>query len=426
MTTAVERDTSVGDFSSWGLTAWEFDDFHHHELPQRLQSGVNAQVVWDLRGAPPFAVALKDGRAYSYVVDGEVVRIEPGVHAQAACVVEFDERAWQNYVHELRTPSALVLAQSVRLLRGGMQEWDVWSPALQCMYSGRDIYDPAKPLLDAQGQPLDLRRSFTLDDSREEMSHYLRTAGYIVVRGAMRHRLEDIRGEIERIRSEATEGEIFSWWTNHLTSGQRFPYRLMFISEHSQLVRQLMNDDPTIAELVALSQRELVPLHDRGQGAMTVLKPFGVGAKLAPSIAANLGWHTDCGLGGCGITCPSINVGIHLDAANPESSQLWVLAGSHGRGVHHSTAIGVESPKAIPLDTEPGDITIHYSCVKHAGPPPTGPNVRRTLYLPFYSPDTLKLLGRFQSFEQILPGFGSGHIPSLDQVAKEQTAMNPM
>ena len=57
----------------------------------------------------------------------------------------------------------------------------------------------------------------------------------------------------------------------------------------------------------------------------------------------------------------------------------------------------------------------------HAGPPPTGPNQRRTLYLPFYTPETLRLLGRFQSFEQVLPGYGSGDIPSLDQVTKEQS-----
>jgi hypothetical protein len=422
MSTKVERNTTIGDFSTWGLAAWDFDDFHRRELPHRLHSGVNARVAWDLTGAPPFALSLADGRAYSYTVDDGAVRVVPGIHDDARCVIGIEERAWQNYIHEFRTPASLVLAQSVRFLRGGMKEWDVWAPAIQCMYSGREVFDPSKPLLDAHGAPLDLYRRFTLADDHEEMSHFLRTAGYLVVRGAMADRRQEIADEIERVRAQAREGEIFSWWTDNLTSGERFPYRLMFISERSALVRSLMEDDTTIAALVALAKKDLVPLHDRGQGAMTVLKPFGVGSKLAPSIAGNLDWHTDCGLGGCAIMCPSVNIGIHLDAAGPQSSQLWAMAGTNGRSVHHATSMGADCPNAVPLDTAPGDVTIHYSCSMHAGPPPTGPNQRRTLYLPFYGPETLRLLGRFQSFEQILPGYGSGDIPSLDQVAKKQSA----
>lgn len=422
MATAAERDTSVGDFSSWGLPAWDFDDFHQRELPRRLEQGVSSQIGWDLENATPFAAVLPNGRAYSYTATGNEIRVLPGIHPDASCVVEFEERAWQNYVHELRTPSALVLAQSVRFLRGGMDEWDAWLPAIQCMYSGREIFDPTKPLTDAGGQLLDLRRTFTLDDDHEEMSHFLRTAGYLVIKGAMAHRRQELADEINRVRDEAREGEIYSWWTDNLSTGERFPYRLMFLSERSHIVRSLMDEDPTIASLVKLTKRDLVPLHDRGQGAMSVLKPFGRGTELAPSIAGNLGWHSDCGLGGCAIMCPSINIGIHLDAAGPRSSQLWALAGSNGRSVHHRTLMGADCPNAVPLDTDPGDVTIHYSCSMHAGPPPVGPNQRRTLYLPFYGPETLRLLGPHQSFEQILPGFGTGKIPSLAEVAREQGA----
>lgn len=422
MAMEAKQDTSVGDFSSWGLPAWDFDDFHRRELPQRLAQGVSTQIAWDLRGAPPFAATLADGRAYSYVAMDDVVHVVPGIHADAACAVEFDERAWQNYVHELRTPSALVLAQSIRFLRGGMDEWDVWLPAIQCMYSGREIFDPSRTLTDAHGKPLDLRRTFTLGDDHEELSCFLRTTGFLIVKGAMAHRRQELSDEINRVRDEAREGEIYSWWTDNLTTGEHFPYRLMFISERSRIVRSLMDEDPTIASLVKLAKRDLVPLHDRGQGAMSVLKPFGEGAKLAPSIAGNLGWHSDCGLGGCSIMCPSINIGIHLDAAGPQSSQLWAMAGTQGRTVHHRTLMGADCPNAVPLDTDPGDVTIHYSCAMHAGPPPVGPNARRTLYLPFYGRDTLRLLGPYQSFEQILPGFGTGRIPSLDEVARKQGA----
>ena len=429
MTATIGRDTNVGEFESWGFPAWSFDDFHRRELPRRLAEGVNEQVTWDLVVAPPFAVACSGGgggggRAYTYVAGEDAVTIEPGVRDDATGVLEIGERAWQDYVHEFRNPSSLVLAEAIRFARGGMREWDRWAPAMRCMYSGREIYDPNMTFEDRHGDPLDLHQTFTLDDDHEDLSHFLRTAGYLVVRGAMAPRRDEIAAEIERLQAEAIEGTIFSWWTDHLDAGHRFPYRLLFMSENSELIRSLMDDDPTVEQLVALAKRDLVPLHDRGQGAVSVLKPFGRGANLGPSIAANLGWHADCNLGGCGIMCPSINIGIHVDAAGPDSSQLWALAGSHGRVPHLSGKRTFEQTTAVPLDTEPGDITIHYSCVTHAGPPPTGTNARRTLYLPFYGPETLTLLGRFQSFEQVLPGYGTGDTPDYFEMAKDAEQHN--
>jgi hypothetical protein len=190
------------------------------------------------------------------------------------------------------------------------------------------------------------------------------------------------------------------------------------MSERSPLIRSLMDIDPTVLSLVDLAKRDLVPLHDRGQGAVSVLKPFGVGAELGDSIAANLGWHRDCDLGGCTIMCPSINIGIHLDTAGASGSQLWALAGSNDKVTHSPGKITLDEPHAIALDTQPGDVTIHYSCTTHAGPPPVGEGTRRTVYLPFYGPDTLRLLGRFEAFEQILPGYGTDSQPSFYTMAE--------
>lgn len=271
--------------------------------------------------------------------------------------------------------------------------------------------------LDRHGDPLDLHRTFTLDDDHEDLSHFLRTAGFVVVRGAMAHLRDELSDEIDRLVAAAKEGEIFSWWVDDEGTGTRFPYRLLYMSEYSDLIRSLMDEDPTVAALAALAKRDLVPLHDRGQGALTVLKHFGVGAELGASIAANLGWHRDCDLGGCRIMCPSINIGIHLDAAGPTGSQLWALAGSNGKATHSSREIGLDHPNAIAMDTQPGDVTIHYSCAMHAGPPPVGEGTRRTVYLPLYGPETLQLLGRFEAFEQVLSGYGSGSLPSFEEEA---------
>lgn len=419
----VERDTGVGDFRAWGLPAWDFDVFHREELPWRLAEGAVADVAWDLAGAPPLAIALTDGRAYTYAFEDETVRIEPGIRADAVCALEMDEGAWQAHVVEFRTVSGLVLSQSVRFLRGDLAAWDAWAPALRRLYSGRPIYNPDETLLDAGGTPLDLHRKFTLDDDQEEMAHFLNTAGYIVVRGAMAHLRDRISDEIDRMIAETTEGNIYSWWVDNETTGERFPYRLLYVSERSALVRSLMDDDPVIRTLAGLTKSPLVPVHDRMEGALCVLKPFRAGEELAPSIAGNLGWHTDCGLGGCPITCPAVNIGIHLDGSGEDRSRLWALAGSRGRSIHDAlNQRGVDMKNAIPLDTEPGDVTVHFTCLLHAGPPPSGNGGRRSLYLPFYAPETLRLLGPYQGFQQILPGFGTGSIPSVANVAKELTA----
>ena len=129
----------------------------------------------------------------------------------------------------------------------------------------------------------------------------------------------------------------------------------------SALVRSLMDDNPIIRTLAGLTGSPLVPVHDRMEGALCVLKPFKAGEELAPSIAGNLGWHTDCGLGGCPITCPAVNIGIHLDGAGEGSSRLWALAGSRGRSIHDAlNKRGVDMKNAVPLDTQPGDVTVHF------------------------------------------------------------------
>ncbi|MBS0365238.1 MAG: hypothetical protein JSR67_05355 [Proteobacteria bacterium] len=419
----IQRNQRVGDFEPWGLPAWDFDEFHGGELPRRLAAGGNRRVAWDVSGAPPFALRLTDGRACSYVCEQGAIRIEPGVRDDAATLVEIETRAWQQYVNGFRTVAGLVLAQSIRMLRGDMETWDIWAPALASLYTGQEIFDAHQPLLDAAGAPLDLRRSFTLDDDPQAMAHFLETAGFIVVRGALAHRRQELSREVDRLRAAAVENSPFSWWADNQTTGERFPYRLMFLSEYSELIRSLMDEDATVRQLAALARRDLVPLHDRGQGALTVLKPFGAGEKIGDSIAANLGWHTDCGLGGHCIMCPSINIGIHLDAAGPQSSQLWAMGGTHGKLTHTSlNRMLADAPNAVALDTEPGDVTIHFSCTNHAGPPPAGRGPRRTLYLPFYPKETLRLLGRFESFEQIQAGYGTGKLASLQATADKLTA----
>ena len=58
----------------------------------------------------------------------------------------------------------------------------------------------------------------------------------------------------------------------------------------------------------------------------------------------------------------------------------------------------------------------HYGCGLHAGPSPTGPARRRTLYLQHYNPAAFDLIGPMQGYNQIMPGYGEGDIPNIEEV----------
>ena len=132
---------------------------------------------------------------------------------------------------------------------------------------------------------------------------------------------------------------------------------------------------------------------------------------------ADLPFHNDCGMGGCQITCPCVLVGIQLDAASTQSSQLQMMAGSWGKAFHNRPDdISPERQPIVAIETEPGDATVHYGCGLHAGPRATGPARRRTLYVQHYSPRALDLIGPYQGYNQIMPGYGEGDIPNIDEV----------
>jgi hypothetical protein len=78
------------------------------------------------------------------------------------------------------------------------------------------------------------------------------------------------------------------------------------------------------------------------------------------------------------------------DAAN---GQLLVLAGSHHYSKHWY-AWGEEGGLPIlALDTEPGDLTLHYGDAMHTTPPPTGAGAgRRVLYYKFALPRTFDFI----------------------------------
>ena len=412
----IGRDVHFGTYRSVGLAPVDFDDFHASELPRRLAEGVNEQVSWDVEGRAPISIGLPDGRAWSYRCRGGRVEVERGVAADAQTVLEIvDEESWLDYLYEFRTRYGLLYSRAVRFVQGSFDTWDEWEPAIRCMYSGRPIYDPRNlDFRDRDGRPLDLHQRFEVDDDPEAMSHFLRTTGYLVVKHAFEaDHVAALRSEVERVREAAVEGELTSWWADG-ADGRRFPYRLTYLSMQSELIGGLY-EHPRVRELVALSKEDIRPVPDRIEGILAVVKDAEM---LEDSTGfANLDFHTDCGFGACHITCPCVLVGVQLDGMGRRSSQLEMIAGSYGKAYHNVPAhMTPDRYPIVPLETEPGDATVHYGCGLHGGPPPTGPDPRRTLYVQHYGPGAFDLIGPYQGYNQIMPGYGEGEILNIDEI----------
>ena len=415
-TPEVGRNTQFGTYRIAGLPAVDFDEFHRVELPKRLRNGKNDEVARDVEGVRPLAIRVAGRDSYSFISRSGRVKIEPGVAEDAATILEIiDHESWLDYLYEFRTRAGLLYSKAVRFERGNFETWDDWDPAIRCMYSGREIYDPdSLDFRDRRGDPLDLQRRFEVDDDPDEMSHFLRATGFLVVRNAFDATLTaELAGEVDRIGSEAVEGELTSWWAEN-PDGRRFPYRLTYLSDKSKTIADLYAD-PRVVELIALAREAVVPVPDRMEGILAVVKDAELEA--GATGFANLPFHTDCGFGACGLTCPCVLVGIQLDAMSKQSSQLLMIPGTHGKSVHLRRKDMKRYP-IVALETSPGDATVHYGCGLHAGPAPTGKTGRRTLYLQHYNQRAFDLIGAYQGYNQIMPGYGKGEILNIEEVQK--------
>ena len=110
--------------------------------------------------------------------------------AEADTVIELAPELWQNLVHELDAAAGLLYGGRAKCLRGSALRWVAWEPALRAMWSGRPVYDADDARLrDRAGAPLDPAAVLHARlPTREDMAHFLRTAGYLFVRGVFARR----------------------------------------------------------------------------------------------------------------------------------------------------------------------------------------------------------------------------------------------
>src|SRR5687768_5101198 len=140
-----------------------FTEFHHRELPELITRHGHL-VAADVRGAPTVAFRVEDGTTFSWVAADPVQVVEGDT--DATTLIELSEAAFSDFLHELVTANGAVRTGRARVVRGSLDEWQRWEPAIQALCFGRPIYDSSvwETLVDRDGHKLDLARSFEVDD----------------------------------------------------------------------------------------------------------------------------------------------------------------------------------------------------------------------------------------------------------------------
>lgn len=334
-------------------------------LAPRVDVESGRAAARDVRDAPAIAFVV-DGRAFRFVPGGETIRIERG--ADAPTVVMLDAAGWNDFASERATGAGLLYGGRVRFECGGQSELERWEPALRALFDGRPIFDPTA---DTVG-PIDCAWSGTLDDSDETLHRFLHTTGYLHVRGVFgRDEIARLAGVASDRQAHARPGDGRSWWAT-TASGAQVLCRLIYLGLDVPAIAAL-NDDARLRRLASLASEPLRPVSDRSDGHSVVIKNADVVSGLS-----DLPWHRDCGLGGHPLTCPTLNIGIQLDAASEATGRLCFVPGSWRYSCHRSD---LTRARTVAIDTEPGDVTVHFGDAMHAAPPPTGTGPgRRALY----------------------------------------------
>ncbi len=394
------------------LPAIDFDTFHRTELVELLARGNGSLAYADLKDAPPLGFRIPASKGYTYVPADGTVRVEAGTSG-ADTIVELGLNSWRELVCEYRTPIGLAYAGKLTFARGDYSGLSRWEAALWAMFKGRPVYDPAKvDLNDAAGQPLDLHRRFSPDEPFERMREFFLKTGFLVVRGLFSSaEIEVLRAEVMRIAGEARPGDRHSWWARD-AAGNDLLSRILYLSQKSQVIVRL-EGEPRLARLARMAEEPLIPVHNRMDSPVAMLKVGG-----AVSGLADYPWHTDCGLGLHPILCPKAVMGIQLDAMTPQSGQLFMLAGSWRYSCRQGPDTSYENLPVVALETEPGDCTVHFGHSLHAAPPPLVPRGRRTMYMSFCKPVCEQVFAEGESPNDVLYTSEDAFIPTADIAGK--------
>ena len=347
----------------------EVVDFHEVEVPRLL--GINgplaAQAFRD-SGLESIVISV-EGNDYTWELDEtDRLRVRRGDHGRARA--ELNAAWFSDLVGNLRSAVAVLVSGEAVMTRGNITHLIAWETTVRSLVDGWPSYVPgAVTFLDLDGSPLDLSRTFTLDDEPDQILHFLSEAGFLLLKGVFTpDEVDAMDGLVDALHAAARPEDGTAWFAT--VAGRDEPECVRVNDLPEDALGASMMD--RLGDLVAQAGAEHHFDH-----IDVLMKPVDVIEGIS-----DLPWHKDCSLGLHSFQCLQIICGVSLTASGPENGQLGVVAGSHRVNM---TQFGLSDEIDLPqvlISTEPGDVTVHTSCTLHCSTPPVH-SPRRVAYSTF-------------------------------------------
>jgi hypothetical protein len=353
-------------------------DFFAGELPGLAaeRSALAVPGAHEL-GVRPLTIETAAG-SWTLSVDGESVRVCAGDGGQAT--VRLDESEITDIVHDRRTPMTLLAAGTLDMPEGELGDFLDWWVVLRSLLDARAVHTGGDiAFTDRDGDDLDLRRSFSVDDDPAQLACYLGEAGYLHLTEVFTPaEMAQVSADMDAALPNYHDGDGRSWWAT-TADGEQRAVRLQRFQEESAATAALLEDD-RLLRLATLTGDGHVPREQGGNKIEALVKPIGVVKGIS-----DLPWHKDCSLGRHSSRCCSLTVGISVTGADDRSGQLGVVAGSHRALIQPAFFRDSWGLPAVPLPTRTGDVTVHCSCTLHMSHAPVD-RERRVMYTDFVLP----------------------------------------
>lgn len=323
---------------------------------------------------PPLGFDV-DGRAVTLTAGAGTLALQSGVDG-AGVVATLGAGALSDLLQDSVSTMGLAMTSRVKITAGSINDWIGWEPVLRALLDGRRVHETGDvTFVDLDGDALDLDRTFTIDDDREEMRNFVEQAGFLHLRDVFgEDEMAALGADIDEQLALATPGSPEYWWATD-EHGTDMPVRVLNFYDKSPALQRLA-DDERYLWIGDLTGDGHVYRHS-GEG---LVKPLGIVRGLS-----DLPWHKDCGQGGHSFQCSGLTCGISVTGADRVSGALGVIPGSHRANTMATGRDPRLDLRPRMLETRTGDVTIHCSDTLHRAHPPVE-RPRKVVYSGFSLP----------------------------------------
>jgi hypothetical protein len=323
---------------------------------------------------PPLGIDV-DGRAVTLITESGQMTLVPGIE-RAGVVVTLAADALSDLLQDTQSTMGLAMTSRVRITVGDINDWISWEPALRALLDGRRVHETgAVEFVDLDGGPLDVTRTFSMDDDPAQMAHFLDQAGFLHLRGVFNEDdMSALKSDVDEWLARATPDDGESWWATD-SDGHDQAVRVLFFYDKSAILRLLL-ERPSYQQIGTLTGDG----HTPSRSAEGLVKPLGIVRGLS-----DLPWHKDCGQGRHSYYCNALTTGISVTGADRTSGALGVIPGSHRANTMAASRDRRLDLRPLMLETNVGDVTVHCSDTLHRAHPPVN-RTRHVVYTNFTLP----------------------------------------